>query len=70
MPKQKFKSYLITNIPERDWKLFKKWTAVEGFDNLNHALSTLIKLAGSNNDLIRRDTLFLRSGRIENAKRT
>ena len=45
-----FKSYLITNIPERDWKLFKKWTAVEGYDNLNHALSTLIKLAG-NNDL-------------------
>ena len=50
MPKQKFKSYLITNIPERDWKLFKRWTVLEGYDNLNHALSTLIKLAG-NNDL-------------------
>ena len=49
MPKQKFKSYLITNIPERDWKLFKKWTAIEGFDNLNHALSTLIRLAGNSN---------------------
>tara|TARA_Y100000034_G_scaffold96541_1_gene117598 strand:+ start:1898 stop:2086 length:189 start_codon:yes stop_codon:yes gene_type:complete len=49
MPKQKFKSYLITNIPERDWKLFKKWTAIEGYDNLNHALSTLIRLAGNNN---------------------
>ena len=49
MSKQKFKSYLITNIPERDWKLFKKWTAIEGFDNLNHALSTLIRLAGNNN---------------------
>ena len=49
MPKQKFKSYLITNIPERDWKLFKKWTAIEGLENLNHALSTLIRLAGNNN---------------------
>ena len=49
MSKQKFKSYLITNIPERDWKLFKKWTAIEGYDNLNHALSTLIRLAGNNN---------------------
>ena len=49
MPKQKFKSYLITNIPERDWKLFKRWTAMEGYNNLNHALSTLIRLAGNNN---------------------
>ena len=49
MPKQKFKSYLITNIPERDWKLFKKWTAIEGYDTLNHALSSLIRLAGSEN---------------------
>ena len=48
MPKQKFKSYLITNIPERDWKLFKRWTVLEGYDNLNHALSALIKLAGNN----------------------
>ena len=49
MSNRKFKSYLITNIPERDWKLFKKWTAIEGYDNLNHALSTLIRLAGNNN---------------------
>ena len=56
MPKQKFKSYLITNIPERDWKLFKKWTAIEGYDNLNHALSTLIRLAGNNNIVSHQET--------------
>ena len=48
MPNRKFKSYLITNIPESDWKRFKRWTAVEGYDNLNHALSSIIKSAGSN----------------------
>ena len=62
MSKQKFKSYLITNIPERDWKLFKKWTAIEGFDNLNHALSTLIRLAGNNN--------IVSEARTESVKRT
>ena len=62
MPKQKFKSYLITNIPERDWKLFKKWTAIEGYDNLNHALATLIRLAGNNN--------IVREDRTESVKRT
>ena len=46
MPNHNFKSYLITNIPETDWKKFKRWTAIEGYDNLNQALSTLIKLAG------------------------
>ena len=51
MPKQKFKSYLITNIPERDWKKFKRWTAIKGYDTLNDALSNLIKLAG-NDDLL------------------
>tara|TARA_Y100000310_G_C20012759_1_gene503700 strand:- start:251 stop:445 length:195 start_codon:yes stop_codon:yes gene_type:complete len=48
--KGKFKSYLITNIPEDDWLKFKKWTAIEGYGTLNNALSELIKLAG-NNDL-------------------
>ena len=62
MPKQKFKSYLITNIPERDWKMFKRWTAIEGYDNLNHALSTLIKLAGNNH--------LPKETETENAKRT
>tara|TARA_Y100000310_G_scaffold183447_1_gene183581 strand:+ start:372 stop:572 length:201 start_codon:yes stop_codon:yes gene_type:complete len=50
MPNRKFKSYLITNIPETDWKKFKKWTVVHEYSNLNDALSSLIKLAG-NNDL-------------------
>ena len=44
----KQKSYLITNIPVGDWKRFKRWSAMEGYDNLNHALSTLIRLAGQN----------------------
>ena len=49
MGKLRRKSYLITNIPVTDWKRFKRWTAIEGYDNLNHALSTLIKMAGENN---------------------
>ena len=49
MGKLRRKSYLITNIPVADWKRFKRWTAIEGYDNLNHALSTLIKMAGENN---------------------
>ena len=48
MAKLKQKSYLITNIPVGAWKRFKNWTAIEGYDNLNHALSTLIRLAGHN----------------------
>ena len=44
----KQKSYLITNIPAGDWKRFKKWTAFEEFDNLNHALLTLVRRAGDN----------------------
>ena len=48
MANRKFKSYLITNIPESDWKRFKRWTAIEGFDTLNQALSSLIKSAGNN----------------------
>mgnify|MGYP003137698769 CR=1 FL=1 len=48
--RKKFKSYLITNIPESDWLKFKRWTAIEGYETLNDALSKLIKLAG-NNDL-------------------
>ena len=70
MPKQKFKSYLITNIPERDWKLFKKWTAVEGYNNLNHALSTLIRLVGSDKDFTRKDGIFLSSKGTENEQTT
>ena len=69
MPKQKFKSYLITNIPERDWKLFKKWTAIEGYDTLNDALSTLIRLVGSNKAFIREGNIFI-SSRTENDKTT
>ena len=37
MPKLKFKSYLITNIPERDWKKFKRWAAIMDYNNLNDA---------------------------------
>jgi|TARA_R100001530_G_scaffold62369_1_gene44879 hypothetical protein len=48
MGRLKKKSYLITNIPVADWKRFKRWTAMEGYDNLNHALSSLIKMAGQN----------------------
>jgi len=48
MAKLKQKSYLITNIPNGDWKRFKRWTAIEEYDNLNHALLTLVRLAGSN----------------------
>tara|TARA_Y100000310_G_C20588374_1_gene766632 strand:- start:111 stop:404 length:294 start_codon:yes stop_codon:yes gene_type:complete len=46
MINRKFKSYLITNIPETDWKKFKRWTAVAGYSNLNDAFFNLIKLAG------------------------
>ena len=42
------KTFLIRDIPEKDWKKFKRWTVVEDYDNLNHAITTLIKLAGSN----------------------
>ena len=49
MANLKQKSYLITNIPAGDWKRFKKWTALEEFDNLNHALLTLVRRAGDNN---------------------
>ena len=49
MGKLRRNSYLITNIPVADWKRIKRWTAIEGNDNLNHALSTLIKMAGENN---------------------
>ena len=48
MGRLKKKSYLITNIPVGDWKRFKKWTALEEYDNLNHALLTLVRRAGSN----------------------
>jgi|TARA_R100001530_G_C4291129_1_gene148040 hypothetical protein len=41
------KTFLIRDIPERDWKKFKRWTVVKDYDNLNHAITTLIKLAGS-----------------------
>ena len=46
MANLKQKSYLITNIPAGDWKRFKRWTALEDFDNLNHALLTLVRRAG------------------------
>ena len=49
MANLKQKSYLITNLPAGDWKRFKKWTALEEFDNLNHALLTLVRRAGDNN---------------------
>ena len=48
MPNHNFKSYLITNIPETDWKKFKKWTAIKEYSNLNEAITNLIKLAGNN----------------------
>ena len=47
MANLKQKSYLITNIPAGDWKRFKRWTALEEYDNLNHALLTLVRRAGS-----------------------
>ena len=66
MPNRKFKSYLITNIPETDWKRFKKWTAVQDYDNLNDALNKLIRLAGNNdlkatNSLLRREIVEQRT---------
>ena len=42
------KTFLIRDIPERDWKKFKRWTVVEDYNNLNHAITSLIKLAGNN----------------------
>ena len=48
MANVKQKSYLLTNIPAGDWKRFKRWTALEDFDNLNHALLTLVRRAGNN----------------------
>ena len=48
MSKRKFKSYLITGIPERDWRLFKRWSAVQDYTNLNDAFANLIRLAGNN----------------------
>ena len=47
MANRKFKSYLITNIPETDWKKFKRWTALTEHSNLNDAFHKLIKLAGN-----------------------
>ena len=48
MKQGKFKTYLITNIPNTDWSKFKKWSALNGFNNLNDAISILIHLAGNN----------------------
>ena len=45
MPKLKFKSYLITNIPERDWKKFKRWAAIMDYNNLNDAIAHQLRLA-------------------------
>tara|TARA_R100000458_G_C8037256_1_gene90140 strand:+ start:195 stop:470 length:276 start_codon:yes stop_codon:yes gene_type:complete len=42
------KTFLIRDIPEVDWKKFKRWTVVQDFNNLNHAITTLIKRAGNN----------------------
>lgn len=44
----KLKSYLITNIPESDWKRFKKWIVIEDFENINQAFNHIIKTAGKN----------------------
>ena len=48
MRNNKFKTYLITNIPEKDWKKFKRWIAIADFDTLNDAFNHLIKEAGDN----------------------
>ena len=48
MANLKQKTYLLTNIPLGDWKRFKRWTALEEYDNLNHALLTLVRRAGQN----------------------
>lgn len=66
MPNRKFKSYLITNIPETDWKKFKRWTAMQDYNNLNDALTNLIRLAGDNdlkstNSLLRREIVEQRT---------
>ena len=66
MPKLKCKSYLITNIPETDWKKFKRWTAMQDYNNLNDALTNLIRLAGNNdlkstNSLLRREIVEQRT---------
>ena len=47
MSNRKFKTYLITNIPETDWKKFKRWTALKGYNSLNTAFSDFIKTAGN-----------------------
>ena len=57
------KTFLILDIPERDWKKFKRWTVVEDYDNLNHAITTLIKLAGNNE--LRKDTETVEGDVIE-----
>ena len=66
MPKLKSKTYLITNIPETDWKNFKRWTAMQDYNNLNDALTNLIRLAGNNdlkstNSLLRREIVEQRT---------
>ena len=66
MPNRKFKSYLITNIPETDWKKFKRWTALNEYNNLNDALTNLIRLAGNNHlhgyaDTLRREIVEQRT---------
>ena len=48
MKNREVKSYLITNIPDTDWKRFKRWSVITGHNTLNEALSKLIKLAGNN----------------------
>ena len=41
--RRKFKSYLIRNISETDWKKFKRWSAMQGFTNLNDTFGSIIK---------------------------
>ena len=57
------KTFLIRDFPEKDWKKFKRWTVVEDYDNLNHAITTLIKLAGNNE--LRKDTETVEGDVIE-----
>ena len=46
--KLKFKTYLIQNIPEKEWKKFKIWSAINKYNNLQEAFSDIIKNAGNN----------------------
>lgn len=51
--RKKFKSYLIRNISVKDWRMFKRWSAMQGFTNLNDTFSSIISAIATDKFLLK-----------------